>query len=125
MISFVDFYLLEKTISLQEPIETHEDKACILYGQKLAKRFDLILNGWQEIVFYFTIPKGFPNERNTFTAQNEKELVDKLKERFPDYFKYIMQKNFPNGYRPDSSLPSYPPKECEPNDYYRTNPKDN
>lgn len=116
MISFIDFYLSEKTIDLKEPIKTQEDKACILFGQKLADRFGLILNGWQEFTFMFTIPKDTPNGTNTFTAKNELEIVKKLKERFPSYFDYIIKKNFPDGYSPEPSFPSTPPNECEPID---------
>lgn len=115
MTSFAKFYLSEKSISTREPVETQEDKDCVLFGQKLANRFGLILNGWQEITFMFTIPDGLPDGRNTFTAKNEKELVNKLQEKFPAYFDYIMEKNFPNGYKPDPTF-SEPPQECEPMD---------
>jgi len=116
MILFSDFYLSEKSISLREPIDTQKDKSCVLFGQRLADRFGLILNGWQEITFMFTIPQNVPNARNTFTAKNEEEIIKKLEARFPDYLDYIMKKNFPNGYKPDSSISKEPPDECEPMD---------
>jgi len=116
MLSFKKFYLFEKSISTREPVETQEDKKCILFGQKLANRFGLILNGWQEITFMFTIPADVPNGKNTLTSKNEEEIVQKLQKRFPEYFDYIMKKNFPNGYEPDSTLPKEPPQECEPMD---------
>ena len=118
--TFLDFYLLEKTIDTTrfgiDSIEDPVDKACISVGQKLAKRFDLELNGWMEMSFIFTIPAGVPNEKNTIFAKNESEIIRKLKERFPAYLDYIMKKNFPNGYKPDTSIPSEPPEECEPMD---------
>jgi len=116
MLSFTDFYLSEKTISTREPIETKDDETCIVVGQKLADRFDLKLNGWQEFTFMFTIPDGVPDGRNTFTAKNEEEIIEKLKSRFSKYLEYIMAKKFPDGYSPDPSLEKEPPIECEPLD---------
>ncbi|MFW6172730.1 MAG: hypothetical protein ACOC5T_03200, partial [Elusimicrobiota bacterium] len=57
-----------------------------------------------------------PDEKNTFLAKNEKEILEKLKKRFPNFLEYTMKKNFPNGYKTDSSLPLEPPTECEPID---------
>jgi hypothetical protein len=118
--TFLDFYLLEKTIDTTrfsiDSIEDPVDKACISIGQKLAERFGLGLNGWMEMSFIFTIPAGVPNEKNTIFAKNESEIIQKLKERFPEYLEYIMKKNFPNGYKPDPLIPKIPPEECEPLD---------
>jgi hypothetical protein len=117
MENFADFYQIEKSINLTTQMINkldNKDKECINHGKKLANRFDLILNGWGELFYYFTIPAGVPDEKNTFTASNESEIVEKLSKRFPDYFKYIMDKNFPDGYKPDISISDEPPDECEP-----------
>lgn len=120
MLEFDTFYFAEKTIRFKD-FEISRDKhpadqKCVNAGQKLAKRFGLEFNGWWEMTFTFTIPEGVPNEKNTLMAKNESELIDKLKKRFPEYLKYIMKKNFPNGYKPDITIPNKPPKECEPID---------
>lgn len=115
---FMEYYFTEKTLNANDPNVKFKgnDKICVLIGQKIAKRFGLLFNGWMEMTYIFTIPKGVPNERNTLMAKNEEELVQKLQQRFPQYLEYIMNKNFPNGYEPDPSIPKEPPAECEPLD---------
>jgi len=111
------YYFTEKTISSKEfnsEKSSYKDTKCMFIGQKLANKFDLIFNGWWETTYTFTIPAGVPNEKNTFMAHNEKEIIDKLQKRFPDYLEYIINKNFPDGYEPDLSIPMKPPIECEP-----------
>jgi hypothetical protein len=117
--NFETYYFTEKSIDVnpfspdKQRILGKKDQICINYGKKLADRFDLILNGWQEWMFILTIPKNVPNAQNTFTAKNEQEIVKQLQLKFPDYWKYIVQKKFPNGYEPDSTIPNFPPEECE------------
>ena len=112
MESFTNFY--EKTLNIgQDEIKTDEDKICIDMGHRLANRFGLKLNGWWEMLYTFTIPKGFPNEKNTFLARNELEIISNLEKKFPEYLEFIMNKNFPDGYEPDLSIPENPPKECQ------------
>lgn len=113
---FMKHYFREKTIQLpgykSDHIKNPDDIKCIQFGKELADRFGLLLNGWGEYVYYFTIPEGVPNEKNTFVAKNEEGVVNNLKKKFPEYLEYIMNKNFPYGYVPDERL-SEPPKECE------------
>jgi len=117
MINFAEYYLSEKTLNFtDDKSESKEDFFCMGVGQKLADRFDLVFNGWWEYKYTFTIPEGVPNARNTILAGNESEIIEKFKERFPEYLDYIMKKKFPNGYKPDSNIPSEPPTECEPLD---------
>ena len=117
--SFID-YLKEKTLDTNRKkisfFKDPEDRACINVGYRLAQRFGLILNGWQEYTYMFTIPDNVPNEQNTFTAKNEKEIIEKLKLRFPEYLDYIMNFKFSNGYKLDYSIPEEPPVECDPLD---------
>jgi len=117
MLNFYDYYLNEKVLNTHSnDIKTKDDEVCINVGRQLSSRFGLKLNGWWEMTYTFTIPKGVPNEGNTFLAKNEKEIIEKLQKRFPEYLEYIMQKNFPDGYKPSLDIPNEPPTECEPLD---------
>jgi len=109
---FADFYMSEKTIKIGN--QSPDEQKCVEVGQRIAKRFDLMFNGWMEVAYLFSIPSNVPDAGNTLGAKNEIELAKKLKERFPAYFSYILKKNFPNGYRPDPTIPTEPPAECEP-----------
>lgn len=110
MLNFNDFYLLEKTIDVNKSTLhlNQSDKVCIDFGKEMSDKYGLILNGWQEITYYFTIPKGLPNEKNTFSAKNEKELIEKIHDRFPLFFDYLKTK-FPDGFDMYDDLP---PTEC-------------
>ena len=115
--NFSQFYFVEKTLATKDfESKDPNDNHCMAIGQQLADRFGVRFDGWWEFTYTFTIPEGLPNEKNTFMAKNEEEFIRKLKERFPQFLEYTMKKNFSGGYKPDPSIPSIPPKECEPLD---------
>lgn len=119
MQDFADYYFMEKTIASDDhdsATSTHEDNKCMMIGKKIADRFGLIFNGWWEFTYTFTIPEHVPNARNTLMAHNEEELIEKLQQRFPEYLAYIMKKKFPDGYKPDPTIPKDVVPECEPID---------
>jgi hypothetical protein len=106
---FNQYYFLEKTIDANRKTEKDfkdpEDRKCISFGLTLAKKYNLILNGWMETSFYFTIPEGQEGEKNTFAAENEKELIVKLKKYQPKTFK-----------EPDGVISTEIPQACDPID---------
>jgi hypothetical protein len=114
--NFTKFYFTEKTLAARKTFDSQADQKCLDVGQQMADRFGLKFDGWWEFSYQFTIPAGLPDEKNTFLAKNEKEILEKLKKRFPNFLEYTMKKNFPNGYKTDSSFPLEPPTECEPID---------
>jgi hypothetical protein len=107
MLSFIDFYLSEKTIDTNKPRNLNpQEQICIDYGKKLADKFGFKLNGWMENSYVFTIPEGVPDEKNTLMGKSESEIIEKLKERFPSYLEYIIKK----GYEPSED--GEVPEEC-------------
>jgi len=119
MQDFANHYFTEKTIAtsrFDSKEGSPEENKCMEIGQRLADRFGLRFDGWWELSYQFTILKGLPDEQNTFLAKNEEEVFNSLQKKFPNYFGYIMGKNFPNGYKPDPSIPSDTIPECEPLD---------
>jgi len=116
MINFSKYYLSEKQILTYDQRSKKEikpsndrDKKCIAFGKDLADKYGVILNGWGEMMYYFSIPAGVPDAENTFTANNEAELLEKIKDKFPKFYEYISKKvDIPEN--PDDSEP---PKECD------------
>ena len=117
MQDFANHYFTEKTLATRDfQSDNPNDNKCLAIGQRIADRFGLRFDGWWDFSYQFTIPEGLPNEKNTLLAKNEEEIISKIKERFPDFLSYTMEKNFPNGYKPDPTIPTDIQPECEPLD---------
>lgn len=75
MYSFLEYYLMEKSINAKEMGNlSPEDEALMQKGKALADKFNLIFNGWWEKFFTFTTKKG----KYSFAANNEDEIKQKL-----------------------------------------------
>lgn len=67
--------MIEKTIKLKDKGLSKEDRELMRRGQELADKYGLKFNGWWEVAYTFTIP----DTKDTFLANTEKEIVNKLR----------------------------------------------
>lgn len=107
MQGFEKYYFIEKTIDtnkMMSPKDANqlgdpEDVECAKCGLELAQKYNLLLNGWMENNYYFTIPEDQECGKNTFAAKNEKELIERMKKYQPTTFKEPFGK-------PDEEVPT-------------------